>query len=169
MSGLMHGFQAERSMCVITMNNVSFVSLEDPAAPQVSDIVALAQSSGNQPESASSPTGSTHGKHAHHIEPPHYRTTFVMVSPPGALETLLGQLGAQWTSTRQQSSASRSQVISTGNQLTIEGSIFSIGTDWRVRVGNVHLAGGAVKGMLLEVRKFGAASIVDFFVNTLLG
>ncbi|OCB90871.1 hypothetical protein A7U60_g1895 [Sanghuangporus baumii] len=149
-SGPMHGFQADRSMCVITMNNVSFVSLEDPAAPQVSDVVALAQATGNQPESAGSPTGSTRGKHAHHIEPSHYRTTFVTVSPPGALETLLGQLGTRWTSTRQQSANLRSQAMNAGNQLTIEGSIFSIGTDWRVRVGNVHLAGGAVKGMLLE-------------------
>lgn len=37
-----------------------------------------------------------------------------------------------------------------GQQLSIEGQMFSIGSDWLVRVGNVILAGGAVKGMLLE-------------------
>ena len=152
MSGHVHGFQADRSMCVITMNNVSFVSLEDPAAPQVSDVAALAQSSGNLSDSANSPGGSSHGRHAHQIVPPHYRTTFVTVSPPGALETLLSQLGARWTSTRQSNSSTRNPVLNTGNQLTIEGFIFSIGTDWLVRVGNVLLSGGAVKGMLLEVR-----------------
>jgi len=39
-----------------------------------------------------------------------------------------------------------------GQQLNIDGNVFAIGTDWLVRVGNVILAGGAVKGMLLEVR-----------------
>lgn len=155
-SGHSRGFQTDRSMCIITMNNVSFVSLEDPAAPQVSDIVALSQSSAIPPDSAASSTISTHGKHSLHnqnIEPPHYRTTFVTVSPPGALETLLAQLGAHWMPTRQQSANPRSQALSAGNQIVIDGSIFSIGTDWLVRVGNVHITGGAVKGMLLEVSR----------------
>ncbi|CDO71568.1 hypothetical protein BN946_scf184911.g38 [Trametes cinnabarina] len=34
--------------------------------------------------------------------------------------------------------------------LTVEGHVYSIGTDWLVRAGNVLLAGGAVKGMFLE-------------------
>ncbi|EJD01235.1 uncharacterized protein FOMMEDRAFT_158367 [Fomitiporia mediterranea MF3/22] len=152
-SGPMHGFQADRSMCVITLNdNVSFVSLEDPAAPTISDVVTLTQmqASMNHTDSAGSPSGSSHAKHPQPIEPPHYRTTLVTVSPSGALETLLTQLGARWTSTRQPSTSQRNQAISTGNQVIIDGSIFSIGTDWLVRVGNVHLTGGAVKGMLLE-------------------
>jgi len=33
----------------------------------------------------------------------------------------------------------------------IDGQIFSIGSDWLVRAGNVVLAGGAVRGVLLEV------------------
>lgn len=145
----MHGFPTDRSMCALTMGNVTFVSLEDPAAPQVSDMSALAQASTNPPEPATS-SSSAHGK-PQTFEPSHYRTTFVTVSPPGALETLIAQLGARWASTRQPSASSRNQAVNTGNQLIIEGSIFSIGTDWLVRVGNVQLAGGAVKGMLLEV------------------
>jgi len=34
---------------------------------------------------------------------------------------------------------------------SLEGFVFAIGNDWIVRVGHVVLAGGAVKGMLLEV------------------
>ncbi|KAI6119318.1 hypothetical protein EDD16DRAFT_1692643 [Pisolithus croceorrhizus] len=68
--------------------------------------------------------------------PPHYRNAYLTLRPPGALEQLLGQLNARWVPVRQ--------------QLLVEGNVFAIGSDWLVRVGNVKLAGGAVKGMLLE-------------------
>lgn len=46
-----------------------------------------------------------------------------------------------------------SQISQTaGQQLSVEGAVYTIGTDFIVRAGNVVLAGGAVKGMLLEVR-----------------
>ncbi|KAI8995632.1 hypothetical protein BD414DRAFT_576340 [Trametes punicea] len=155
------GYQvhAERSMCTLTMNDNVFVLLEDPAAPMHSEYqqkaAELAQS---QPGVALPP-------------PAHYRHTFPTLSPPGALEQLLAQLRARWVSVRQSaggaSAASASAAATaatattavaaggqkgqgTGQQLTVEGHVYAIGTDWLVRAGNVLLAGGAVKGMFLE-------------------
>ncbi|KAL0574534.1 hypothetical protein V5O48_007426 [Marasmius crinis-equi] len=114
------------------MNDNVFVLLEDPLAPTRADIVA------NPPE------GTT-------FQPTHYRNTFLTLSPPGALEQLLSQLKARWIPVRQSSNSNMGQRgQASGPQLVIEGHIFGIGTDWIVRVGNVILAGGAVKGMILE-------------------
>lgn len=125
----------DRNMCALTMNNSVFVLLEDPVAPTRAEFLQ-AQA----------------GDHGPVNDPPHYRHTFVTVGPSGALEQLLAQLRARWLSTRQvTSSAGRPQNQASSQQLIIDGHIFSIGTDWLVRVGNVVLAGGAVKGMLLEV------------------
>lgn len=116
------------------MHENVFVLLEDPAAPTRADVLAIAPP--EQPP-------------AQVLGPTHYRTTFITLKPPGALEQLLAQLKARWLSVRQASAPQRGQA--TGQQLIIEGNVFAIGTDWLVRVGNVILAGGAVKGMLLEV------------------
>lgn len=88
--------------------------------------------------------------------PAHFRTTFLTLSPPGALEQLLAQSRARWVSVRQSGTSGLSQ--GSGQQLSVDGVIYSIGTDFIVRAGNVILAGGAVKGMLLEVRRI--ASLV---------
>lgn len=117
------------------MDNNVFVLLEDPSAPTRGDVLAAA------------PPGQ---EEAYLNGPSHYRTTFLTLKPPGALEQLLVQLKARWLSVRQTSNQPhRGQ--SSGQQLSIDGHIFAIGTDWLVRIGNVLLAGGAVKGMLLEV------------------
>jgi hypothetical protein len=130
--------QAERNICALTMDENVFVLLEDPMAPTRADVLAAA------------PPGQ---ELAYIQSATHYRTTFLTLSPPGALDHLLTQLKARWVSVRQSSSApARAPGQAAGGpQLTIEGSIFSIGNDWLVRVGNVIMAGGAVKGMLLEV------------------
>ena len=120
------------------MNDHVFVLLEDPAAPSRADVLATLQSQG---------TPSSQVAH-----PPHYRTTFLTLRPPGALEQLLSQLKARWIPVRQSSSTSSQRSQASSQQLTVEGHVFAIGNDWLVRVGNVILAGGAVKGMLLEVR-----------------
>lgn len=116
-----------------------FVLLEDPIAPTRADVLAAAPP----------------GQEAAYLQgPTHYRTTFLTLRPPGALEQLLAQLKARWVSVRQSGSSSAPQRGKTsGQQLLIEGHIFAIGNDWLVRVGNVILAGGAVKGMLLEVSR----------------
>lgn len=115
------------------MNENVFVLLEDPTAPTRADIVTNVQNTDGQVIPV----------------PLHYRTTFLTLRPPGALEQLLHQLRARWVPVRQTApGAQRSQG---GQQLSVEGFVFAIGNDWLVRVGNVVLAGGAVKGMLLEV------------------
>ncbi|EKM59521.1 uncharacterized protein PHACADRAFT_170100 [Phanerochaete carnosa HHB-10118-sp] len=138
--GSIPGFQvhSERTMCALTMNDNVFVLLEDPAAPQRSDLL--------QPPEGQAPIPLT-GPGA----PTHYRTTFLTLSPPGALEQLLSQLRARWASVRQSGPAGPSQASHlSGQQLSVEGLVYSIGTDFIVRAGNVILAGGAVKGMLIE-------------------
>jgi hypothetical protein len=128
--------QSERSMCALSMNENVFVLLEDPSAPTRADVLAMAP-----PDLAPSQVPG----------PTHYRTTFLTLKPPGALEQLLDQLRARWVPVRQTAS-STSQKGQAMGQLNIDGNVFAIGNDWLVRVGNVILAGGAVKGMLLEVR-----------------
>lgn len=127
------GFQipSERSMFTLTMHEHVYVLLEDPLAPQRSEIIEMPQG----------PTASL---------PSHFRTTFLSLSPPNALEQLLSQLKARWVPVRQSNVPSRGQNPVAGQQLSVEGAVFAIGTDWLVRVGNVILTGGAIKGMLLE-------------------
>jgi len=114
------------------MNDNVFVLLEDPSAPTRADLAYHA----SQSKTAI-------------VEPTHYRNTFLTLSPPGALEQLLSLLRARWISTKQ-SAGNAAQYKQTAAQLTVEGNIYAIGTDWIVRAGNVILATGAVKGMLLE-------------------
>ncbi|KAL1678534.1 hypothetical protein EV122DRAFT_211889 [Schizophyllum commune] len=116
---------AERSMTTFTQTSpdAAFVLIEDPLAMQGS-MLALSQ---DQPT------------------PSHYQYTLVPVSPPGALEQLLQQLNAPWTMRQAGGGSNQS-----GRQLLIDGHIFTIGTDWVVCVGNVILAGGTLKGMILE-------------------
>jgi hypothetical protein len=135
--GANHGLQvqSERSMCALNMNENVFVLLEDPSAPTRADVLAMAP-----PDVPPSQV----------LGPTHYRTTFLTLKPPGAMEQLLAQLRARWVSVRQTTSTAPQRGQATGQQLNIDGNVFAIGNDWLVRVGNVILAGGAVKGMLLE-------------------
>jgi len=130
--GAIHGSTHERSMCLLTMSDNVFVLLEDPSAPTRADLAYHASQSGTAI-----------------VEPTHYRNTFLTLSPPGALEQLLSLLRARWISTKQ-SAGNAAQYKQTAAQLTVEGIVYAIGTDWIVRAGNVILATGAVKGMLLE-------------------
>ena len=122
---------SERTMCALTMSENVFVLIDDPHAPTPADLAL---------ESSVIPT-----------DPPHYRNTFLTLSPPGALEQLLTLLHARWIPTRQAASGIAQHKQASGQQLSIEGHIFAIGNDWIVRAGHVILAGGTVKGMLLEV------------------
>lgn len=126
-------------MCALSMHDNVFVLLEDPAAPTRADVLAAAP-----PDMDSSQI----------IGPPHYRTTFLTLKPPGALEQLLAQLRARWVSGRQGAATAPQRGQASGQQLSIEGVVYAIGNDWLVRIGNVMLPGGAVRGMLLEVRAF---------------
>jgi len=126
---------AERSMCALSMHDNVFVLLEDPAAPTRADVLAAAP-----PDMHPSQI----------VGPPHYRTTFLTLKPPGALEQLLAQLRARWVSGRQGAATAPQRGQTSGQQLSIEGVVYAIGNDWLVRIGNVMLPGGAVRGMLLE-------------------
>ncbi|KAF9567306.1 hypothetical protein CPC08DRAFT_703216 [Agrocybe pediades] len=126
---------SERNMYALTLDENVFILLEDPAAPSRADVLAAAPP----------------GQEAVYLQSPtHYRNTFLTLKPPGGLEQLLTHIKAHWVSVRQTTNATGPKNQISGQQLTIDGHIFSIGTDWLVRVGNVVLAGGAVKGMLLE-------------------
>jgi hypothetical protein len=149
----------DRTMHCVTLNNRTFPVLEDQGAPQLVEFASLSNRMPSPP--VSSPSGASRGKSFSDgilPPPPHYRTTLVTTEPVGALESLLSQLGTHWTSTRLQTAASKNQQASSGNQLVVEGSIFATETDWRVRAGNVYLAGGALKGVFIEVCKPASSS-----------
>lgn len=131
-----------------------FVLIDDPAAPLRADLLAHQPPEGQPPIPISGP-GS----------PAHYRQTFLTLSPPGGLEQLLLQLQAKWVSVRQTGTSGMSQISQTaGQQLSVEGAVYTIGTDFIVRAGNVVLAGGAVKGMLLEVQLFLTRILCDVLI-----
>jgi hypothetical protein len=130
-------------MCALTMNDHVFVLLEDPAAPTRADVLAALQNTASQGDDGRMSPSIIH--------PSHYRTTFLTLRPPGGLEQLLSQLKARWIPVRQSSGSSSQRGQGSAQQLSVEGLVFAIGNDWLVRVGNVILAGGSVKGMLLEV------------------
>ncbi|KAI0801259.1 hypothetical protein C8Q74DRAFT_479655 [Fomes fomentarius] len=139
------GFQVpERSMCTLTMDDNVFCVVEDPVAPMRRDWVEYAK----QNPDATPPT--------------HFRHTFPTLSPPLALEQLLTQLRARWVPVRHTGPSStggagaagqkgQGAALATGAQLTVEGRVYAIGSDWLVRAGNVIISpGGGMKGMLLE-------------------
>ncbi|KAI0081784.1 hypothetical protein K474DRAFT_1656163 [Panus rudis PR-1116 ss-1] len=125
-------------MTAVTVNDNVFALLEDPIQPGPFDVL-------QQPGEAAV------------LNPSHYRQTYVTLSPPGALEQLLSHLKARWVTARNSQTASSSQSqprasqgAAGGNQLTVEGYIYAVGTDWIVRAGNVTQVGGTLRGMLLE-------------------
>lgn len=129
-----------------------FVLLEDPGAPTRADILQIAADN-SQPVDVLL------------AGPGHYRNTFLTLSPPGSLEQLLAQLKARWISVRQVNPTSSTQKSQGGGQqLVVEGHIYAIGNDWLVRAGNVILAGGAVKGMLLEARFTDTPASLDVLI-----
>ncbi|EIN10652.1 hypothetical protein PUNSTDRAFT_63660 [Punctularia strigosozonata HHB-11173 SS5] len=159
----------ERSMWALTMNDNVFVLLEDLAAPYHSEVAAAAQAHTQAQAQATQSSEHGHTHAAHHqpfIGPPHYRSTFVTLSPPGALEELIDQLGAHWKPVRQSGAPPNrnqpAQRVAQGQQVTVEGAIYKIGTDWLVRAGHVILAGGALKGMLLEAEYLPLPTITSF-------
>jgi len=124
-------------MCALTMNENVFVLVDDPFAPSRADVAVQTSQHANGTSTVVVVP-----------DPAHYRHTFLTLSPPGALEQLLTQLRARWLTTKQAASGGTRQP--NAQQLTIDGGIFAIGSDWILRAGNVVLNGNTVKGMLLE-------------------
>ena len=185
--GSVPGFQVpvERSICTLTVDGTSrlnvhrpshfsltplisaaphathlpdnvFCVLEDPAAPMRGDYLAQAAEYARTQPGAPLPP------------PTHFRHTFPTLGPPGALEQLLTQLRARWVPVRQTGGANAAPGnagqkgqpgLATGAHLTVDGHVYAIGSDWLVRAGNVIISpGGAMKGMLLEVRTHGVVA-----------
>jgi hypothetical protein len=136
--GQFPGYQniLERTMYTITMDGNAFSLLEDPTAPTRAEVLDAA------------PPGQ---EVAYLQNPPNYRHTFITARPPGALEQLMAQIKAPWMAVRQTASSANPRSQATGQQISIEGYTYTIGRDWILRIGNVILSGGAVRGMLFEV------------------
>lgn len=138
-------------MYTVTMGNNVIVSIEDPVVPNRIDYAAHLEDAQAANPGASSPSATSPGRASalpNRQDPPHYRSTVVTISPPGALEQLLTQLNARWTPVRHSQGTGPGGAHRT---VTVEGSIFKVGVDFLIRVGNVRLASGEVKGMFLEV------------------
>jgi hypothetical protein len=137
-------------MYAITMDENVFIILEDLAAPTKTDVLSAAPP----------------GQEIPYLQnPSHYRNTFVTLRPVGGLEQLLSQTKAKWVPVRQASSGNIMRTpLAGGQQLTVDGHVYAIGTDWLVRIGNVILASGVVKGMLLEVSHASKCLPVNRFV-----
>jgi hypothetical protein len=169
-------------MCTLTMGDNAFLYIDDPAAPSRAEVLAAQMHPPSQstpppatpPPSLTQPVESQVTQTEPHTQsersnqpvtvqpfrvPPHYRMTFLTVRPPGALEHLLLQLRARWMPIRQTSQMNAERGAGAeqryaGQHVVINGHILRIGQDWLVRIGNVALAGGALRGMLLEVNPF---------------
>lgn len=142
-------------MIAVTMNDAVFVLVEDPAVPVVDGIpppspdVPLA----NAEQAPPPPPPPIRAAPMEDEQPrPHRRTNFVIIKPPESLELLLQQLKAKWTPVRQSVGTGGNKQGVGQTQVTIDGAIFSIGADWIVRAGNIMIAGGVTRGMLLEVK-----------------
>jgi len=138
-----------RSMIAVTMNDVVFALIEDPAVP-VPDLIPppspdVPLAAGEQPP----PPAPKQTSPEEIKDRPHRRFSFVTIRPPESLELLLHQLQSKWVPVRQSSTTAGAKP-SGAAQVTIDGVVFSIGTDWVVRAGNIVIAGGILKGMLLE-------------------
>lgn len=159
-------------MFTLTMGENAFVLVDDPGAPSPREwaetYTSNQQSSSPQQKIPTvSPSGepgdgqalqsvpSKESKPPIKVPPqPHYHYTFVTIRPLNSLELLLLQLRSRWTHARQAAQAQRGGLgKQTGQPLSIEGTVFALGKDWIVRVGNVNVSGG-MKGMLLEVSLF---------------
>jgi hypothetical protein len=140
-------------------------SLSRQASPtQTSSQAPTTQGPSSAPNTSQTTTlGSSNMPPVTLVPPPHYRMSLFTLRPPGAIEHLLQQLRARWAPARQQTQNVRGQTGTSaanntaaaargpGHQLVVDGNVYRIGADWLVRVGNVILAGGAMKGVLLEV------------------
>ena len=133
MKGTTNHTDSEMIYTNFTSDNV-FVLVDDPTALARSDFLQLAPHEAPQ------------------FDPTHYRQTYVTANPPGALEQLLDQLRAPWVSGRNhpQNQGGSQRFQDSGVQLSVTGQVYTVGTDWIVRAGNVAISGGTMKGLLLE-------------------
>jgi len=86
-------------------------------------------------------------------EPTHYRHTLISFKMQ-TMGALIDQLGGAWTNQPQKIPSGPMMGRPTGgltHRLRIEGSVFSIGSDWIARIGSVYASGEQFKGIIMEV------------------
>jgi hypothetical protein len=85
-------------------------------------------------------------------EPLHYRNTLISFRAR-VIETLIDQLGGAWASQPNKPTFGPMMGRPSGgltHRLKIEGTVFSVGSDWIVRVGSVYAVGDQFKGVIME-------------------
>ena len=81
------------------------------------------------------------------------RVTFVTITPPESLPSMLGQIAGNWSASRHNATApsGRGLVPPGAGQVLLDGYVYSVGNDWLVRIGNVTQSGNVHKGIVIEV------------------
>lgn len=105
-----------RTINTITLGDNVFVLCEDTAAPSRNRL------GGARPQG-------------------HYRSTYLTISPPAALQTLLHQLGGNWSN----------RLPGAFPDVDVNGVVYGVGDDVVIRIGKV-MQRGEMKGMVIEVR-----------------
>lgn len=88
--------------------------------------------------------------------PPHFQHTLVSFKSPVGLdifEQLLNQLGPPWNVT-QKSGTSGKAIGGTAVRQRIEGFVYTIGSDWIVKLGTLMAGNDISRGIVLEARFF---------------
>jgi len=79
------------------------------------------------------------------------RVTFVAITPPESLPSMLAQIAGNWSASRPNAAVPGRSVLPAGaGQVHLDGHVYSVGTDWLVRIGNVTQPGGVHKGIVIE-------------------
>jgi hypothetical protein len=82
------------------------------------------------------------------------RVTFVSITPPESLQSMLAQIAGNWSASRPNAAVPGRSVVPAGvGQVHLDGHVYSVGTDWLVRIGNVTQPGGVHKGIVIEVNR----------------
>ncbi|KIM25859.1 hypothetical protein M408DRAFT_314411 [Serendipita vermifera MAFF 305830] len=112
-------------------------------------------------------------------EPLHYRNTLISFKT-SSMEAFINQLGGAWTSQPVKTISGPNLGRPSGgltHRLKIEGHVFSVGSDWIVRVGSVYATGDQFKGVIMEIEYLpvdvlpyieGSSAFLDAFTTSLL-
>lgn len=89
-----------------------------------------------------------HSENAFRLPP---RVSFVTIASLDGLPGILAQIGGAWSASRTNATlGTRGVSAPTVNQLVLDGAVYSVGTDWIVRLGAVR-HGQTPKGLIIEV------------------
>lgn len=136
----------------------SLVIIEDALAPKRADFMAarmeIRATNAAKRKAAPGVADAQLGLLQEPTEPLHYRNTLLSYKT-GTMEAFINQLGGAWTFQPMKTISGPNLGRSSGgltHRLKIEGNVFSVGSDWIVRVGSVYATGEVFKGVIMEVR-----------------